>query len=71
MKAMNSFFIVGYQGPKYFCNRKTKTLNSTLKTGGNMTLASFRQMEKTEPMKNTFYIYDYMKQSDINKVGDK
>lgn len=60
---MNPFLIVGYQGPKYFCDRRTETetLIAALKNGRNITLISPRRMGKTGLIKNTFY---YIKQSD-------
>ncbi len=49
IKAENPFFVYGYGGPKYFCDRKDETdlLISALKNGRNITLLSPRRMGKT------------------------
>lgn len=58
---MNPFLIVGYQGPKYFCDRRTETetLIAALKNGRNITLISPRRMGKTGLIKNTLFIKKY------------
>lgn len=49
IKAENPFFVYGYGGPKYFCDRKDESdlLISALKNGRNITLLSPRRMGKT------------------------
>lgn len=49
IKDKNPFFVYGYGGPKFFCDRKDETdqLISALKNGRNITLLSPRRMGKT------------------------
>ena len=56
-KLINPFLITGYQGPEYFCDRKseTGTIVSALKNGRNITLISPRRMGKTGLIKHVFH----------------
>lgn len=53
----NPFLCQGYDGPKYFCDRKVETqkLISTLRNGRNITLVSPRRLGKTGLIWNAFY----------------
>ena len=55
-KPFNPFLISGYQGARYFCDRKkeTKSIVSALESGRNITLISLRRMGKTELIKHAF-----------------
>lgn len=52
----NPFPVNGYQGPEWFCNRKTetRTLLNALTNGRNITLHSLRRMGKTDLVHHAF-----------------
>lgn len=64
-EALNPFFVYGYGGPKYFCDRKAEVeqLISSLKNGRNITLMSPRRMGKTGLILRAF---DEIKKRDKN-----
>ena len=49
MKPRNPFYVTGYGGPKYFCDRVTElaTLRAAIDNGRNVTLLAARRMGKT------------------------
>ena len=54
----NPFPVNGYQGPGWFCNRKseTQTIMNALTNGRNITLHSLRRMGKTDLIHHLFYL---------------
>lgn len=52
----NPFFVAGYAGPEYFCDRvkESATLKSYLQNGNNVTLISLRRMGKTGLIHHVF-----------------
>lgn len=66
-KNVNPFFVYGYAGPKYFCDRvsETEQLISALKNGRNVTLLSPRRMGKTGLIMRVF---DEIKKRDKNSA---
>lgn len=65
--SINPFFVYGYGGAKYFCDRKTETENliSSLKNGRNVTLLSPRRMGKTGLILHAF---EQLKKRDRNEA---
>ena len=60
---MNPFFLYGYNGPEYFCDRveETKYILSALRNGRNITLLSPRRMGKTGLI---FHIFNTLQKED-------
>lgn len=56
MKAKNPFFIKGYHGPEYFCDRvvETKKILSAIENGRDITLMAPRRYGKTGLIHNVF-----------------
>ena len=56
MKARNPFFIKGYHGPEYFCDRmvETKKILSAIENGRDITLMAPRRYGKTGLIHNAF-----------------
>ena len=56
MKARNPFFIKGYHGPEYFCDRvaETKKILSAIENGRDITLMAPRRYGKTGLIHNVF-----------------
>lgn len=56
MKVNNPFFIKGYHGPEYFCDRKTETekLCAAIANGRDVTLMAPRRFGKTGLIHNAF-----------------
>ncbi|WMJ73807.1 ATP-binding protein [Cytophagaceae bacterium ABcell3] len=54
----NPFFLTGYHGPNFFCDRKQETerLTSNLLNGVNSTLLSIRRMGKTGLIHHCFHL---------------
>lgn len=57
MDTFNPFFVSGYFGPEYFCDRKqeTKNLIKALENGRNVTLLAPRRMGKTGLVKHVLH----------------
>ncbi|MBQ6139775.1 MAG: ATP-binding protein [Kiritimatiellae bacterium] len=57
MKQNNPFVLVGYEGPKYFCDRvaETRSLIRAIDNGSNVTLLSPRRYGKTGLVSNVFH----------------
>ena len=53
----NLFVLVGYEDPKYFCDRvaETKALIRAIVNGSNITLLAPRRYGKTGLISNVFY----------------
>jgi len=66
-KIENPFFISGYEGPDYFCDREkeTKKIIESLNNGFNITLISPRRIGKTGLIKNVFY---YLKEQEKDAI---
>jgi AAA+ ATPase superfamily predicted ATPase len=64
-KTNNPFLLLGYENPKYFCDRKTETgkIIDALKNGRNITLISPRRMGKSGLIHNVFYYLSKQKDS--------
>ena len=60
---VNPFFLYGYNGPEYFCDRveETKYILSALRNGRNITLLSPRRMGKTGLI---FHIFNTIQKED-------